>query len=52
MYKEFFICPHCERPLASKEKLAEYADREPVYCGYCGKEIEAALAEATSNLVS
>lgn len=49
MFKLFFTCPHCGRPIVKKEKIKEYAAEGAKYCGQCGKEIASTLAEALAQ---
>lgn|GEM_PF-3050332 len=51
-FEEFFICPHCREPLASKdkEKFRKYVGRGPRCCYRCGKEIASALREALAEM--
>lgn len=48
-FKTFFVCPHCEKPLSPEKKLVECIKAGEKYCGYCGKKIADALAEAAAE---
>lgn len=50
MFKDFFICPHCGRPLYSKEGLLDAIKDGTVYCTQCGEKIASALMEALAEM--
>ncbi len=49
-FKQFFVCPYCDKPLVGIDELANYMGNEPRYCSKCGKEIANALTEALADI--
>lgn len=48
-FKEYFVCPHCGKPIVSKIEINAYIIGHGDYCSKCGKNIADALAEATAT---
>lgn len=48
LFKLFFVCPACEKPIVSKEEMVIDAKRweESNYCGKCGAKIASTYKEA------
>ena len=56
MFEEFYVCPHCRKPLYSRADMESgiiNSETRDNYCVRCGKKIasavEKALAVATSK---
>lgn len=47
--REFVVCPNCGKPIAQKQDIQKCIHDGAKYCTNCGKEIASTLSEALAE---